>query len=91
MEDVLRKEIDLRKRFENYLKEKNLNFHIFNIKDNDSYDKYECEYCVNYGFFSIVSCIFCNFKNCLNHLKICKCNNDIQLYYRDLNILTDIN
>ena len=55
------------------------------VNKEESYDKYECDLCTSYGFFSFYKCLDCKFEGCMNHFPFCKCEKkegDYVIYYR---------
>ena len=46
-------------------------------------DAYDCHYCTDYTYLSMVDCKFHKFQYCLNHMLMCGCKSDqVQLVYR---------
>lgn len=69
-----------------YINRYKIKYNTLNLK-NDNYNKSECDFCTNYGFFSYYNCQTCSLRYCLNHNIQCKCKErHITLYLRDLNI-----
>jgi hypothetical protein len=72
-----------RSKVENYLSSTKIKFDISEIEENQSYSKYECDICTNYGYYSIMQCTSCIIKCCLDHNRPCKCtNNVVNILYR---------
>jgi hypothetical protein len=58
---------------------------IIFIDKQESYDKYECDMCTSYGFFSFYKCSNCKYEACTNHFPFCRCQKqegDYIVYYR---------
>ena len=86
LDNLFKSESLKRKAREKYLQSLKTKLVFQDIPDNCSYSRFECDLCTNYGFFSMMKCLKCEKKTCINHKRPCQCNYKVMFSYRKLEL-----
>ena len=82
LNEYIKEEIKNRSYVENYKGTKKMTL-LLDKKIN--YEKFECDLCTSYGYFSFYECDNCDFEGCLEHFPNCKSKcekSNFLIYYR---------